>query len=379
MHDRTATTKLTRRQLLRLSAGGAAALALPALVSAPVPAAAHGTLRPVEATGAILAAVERRPLVALCERHMLQEWHDLIQAVVRHPDLSRRLDDIVVEFGNSAYQALCDRFVVDGEAVALADLAQIWRQIGDPTWNAPVYEQLYRSVRAVNATRPAGQRVRILLGQAPVTMSHVATHPHDRARARALAAPMDEQFATVVEREVLARGRRALLIAGKGHLLRNLSTDRNAKTPNAITKIIRTSRAEPYVIDNLLLPPGAPPDHQAARAEHELTRTPAAVVAPLAGTWLGATSTSSGGGWINELADRALTPAANRYDQQADAVLYVGPGDTLTASQPDPAIYHWGSYPKQLREAARLAGAGDQLALALHWATSSPGYFNLFR
>ena len=39
---------------------------------------------------------------------------------------------------------------------------------------------------------------------------------------------------------------------------------------------------------------------------------------------------------------------------------------------------HWGLYPHELRQAAALAGAGDQLALAIHWATSQPGHFNLF-
>jgi len=234
-------------------------------------------------------------------------------------------------------------------------------------------------VRAVNRTRPADRRVRILLGQAPITMSDVVARPHDRAKAHALATPMDDHFATVVERDVLSRGRRALLIAGKGHLLRDLSTDRNGNTPNATTRIVRTTRAKPYVIDNLILPAGPPADRAVARATRELAHTPATVVAPLPGTWLGATDVIGGGGWINELADRALDPGAARYDRQADAILYLGPGETLTASQPDPAIYHWGSYPNEVRRAAALAGAGDQLALAIHWATSQPGYFNLFR
>jgi hypothetical protein len=209
-------------------------------------------------------------------------------------------------------------------------------------------------------------------------MSDVVAHPHDRAKARALAAPMDDHYASVVQREVLSRGRRALLIAGKGHLLRGLSTDRGSAHPNAITQIMRATRAKPYVIDNLLLPPGPPPDANAARAARELAHAPAAVIAPIAGTWLGSTHVTSGGNWINELADRALNPDGALYDHQADAVLYLAPGESLTASQPDPAIYHWGRYPHELRQAAALAGAGDQLALAIHWATSQPGYFNLF-
>ena len=284
----------------------------------------------------------------------------------------------MVEFGNATYQPLCDRFVVDGAAVPRADLVQMWRQIGDPTWNAPVYEQLYRTVRAVNRTRPADRRIRILLGQAPITMSDVVAHPHDRAKAHALATPMDAHFATVVERDVLSRGRRALLIAGKGHLLRGLSTDRNGNTPNAITRIVRTTRAKPYVIDNLILAAGPPADRAVARAIRELAHTPATVVASLPRN-LARRHRRRRRRRLDQRARRPCPrPAAARYDRQADAVLYLGPGETLTASQPDPAIYHWGSYPNELRRAAALAGAGDQLALAIHWATSQPGYFNLF-
>ncbi len=55
-----------------------------------------------------------------------------------------------------------------------------------------------------------------------------------------------------------------------------------------------------------------------------------------------------------------------------------GPGEALTALQPDPAIYHWGAYPEQVRRMAQIAGAGDQLALGLRWAQSGPNWFSLF-
>ena len=83
-------------------------------------------------------------------------------AILATPDLTRALDAMVVEFGNSAYKAVCDRFILEGAPVPRADLVQIWRQIGDPTWNALVYEQFYRTIRAVNRTRPATRRIRIL-------------------------------------------------------------------------------------------------------------------------------------------------------------------------------------------------------------------------
>jgi hypothetical protein len=78
------------------------------------------------------------------------------------------------------------------------------------------------------------------------------------------------------------------------------------------------------------------------------------------------------------MADRATGAAAARYGAQADAILYLGPGEALTASQPDPAIYHWGAYPEQVRRVGQIAGAGDQVAQGLRWAQAGPGWFSLF-
>src|SRR5207245_2015753 len=161
----------------------------------------------------------------------LQEEHDVIAALLHHPSLPGKISDIVVEFGNAAYQNLADRFVLGDQPVSNADLARIWRQIGDPTWDAPVYEQFFRTVRAVNWALPPARRLRVLLGQPPVTMDQVLAHPTNRSLVNAFVEPMDAHYAAVVEREVLRKGRRALLIAGGGHLRRGLHADTNNSNP----------------------------------------------------------------------------------------------------------------------------------------------------
>jgi hypothetical protein len=233
-HALAATGAISRRTVLRhtaVAAGvaatagfGASRLLAPQTSTAEARAVnqSGAALVPLEPLSAILSAMVRYPLVGLADRHQLQEEHDFIGALLHHPDLPARINDIVVEFGSAAYQDLADRFLLAGEPVAGAELALIWRQIGDPTWNAPVYEQFFRTVRAVNWALPPRRRLRVLLAQPPVTMSQVLARPNDRALAAAFIAPMGEHFAGVVEREVLGKGRRALLIAGGGHLRRGL-------------------------------------------------------------------------------------------------------------------------------------------------------------
>ena len=349
--------------------------------------AAGAQLQPRNAIATILDATKRYPLVGLGERHMLQEMHDVITALLFHPDLPGSIDDIAVEFGCAAYQGLADRFILHGEPVARADLAQIWRQVGDPAWNAPVYEQFYRSVRAINWMQPPERRIRVLLGQDPVTMSQVIAHPTDRAVIAAINKPMDDHFAALVEREVLAKGRRALLIAGSGHLLKDLNNDGTPPQPNAAAQILRRHPGALFTLDLFVMPhvPAPPPGRnndsnlkkklgvaaqQAHRVAVRFAGWPRPSVAYLAGTWLGEGQ--------SDLSYRALTPAAARYDAQADAILYVGQNDALTASQPDPAIYHWGAYPGRLQRASAISGAGDQLTYGIHWATSDPHWWSLW-
>src|SRR5579875_91042 len=95
---------LSRRALLRstVAAGalvaGTAALGGPLLAEAATtptrqPGAGGSKLAPRDAFDGLLAALRRYPLVAMTERHMLQEWHDLITALLTHPALPGAIDD----------------------------------------------------------------------------------------------------------------------------------------------------------------------------------------------------------------------------------------------------------------------------------------------
>src|SRR5688572_1906611 len=64
----------------------------------------HGDPKPSNAVEAIVKAFDTRSLVALGENHWLQEEADFIALLIRHPEFSIKVNDIVVEFGNALYQ-----------------------------------------------------------------------------------------------------------------------------------------------------------------------------------------------------------------------------------------------------------------------------------
>jgi hypothetical protein len=337
-------------------------------------------MRPRDALGGILAALDRYPLVALGERHLLQEMHDLYSALLLHPALPGKITDIVVEFGNALHQDLADRFILGDQPVAREELAQIWRFTigGNILWDAPAYERFYRTVRAINWMLPARRRIRVLLGDPPFDQTRLRSVA-DKSYVMSAQRQRDAHYAEVVESEVLRKGRRALLIAGSNHLLRGLHSGDNPQGVNAGTLLAQRHPGSLYVFDLLVLPPGPQQDPLLQRTVAAVARWPRPAVATLAGTWLGAT-TQSVEPWVNSAAYLAATPAAVRFGAQADAVLYLGPGETLTSSQADPALYHWGAYAAELRRLSRVVTQitgqpTDLVAEGLRRAQLGPSWF----
>jgi hypothetical protein len=340
-------------------------------------------LKPLDAIPAVLDALKRFPLLALAERHLLQEWHDFTTALLFHPALPAHLTDIVVEFGNALHQDTADRFILEGKPVADTELQKIWRHTigGNVLWDAPVYAQFFRSVRAVNALRPPKHRLRVLLGDPPFDHRKVRGID-DKKYFQSMQAQRDAHYAGVVEREVLKKEGRALLIAGSAHLLRGIHLDDHVDELNAASRLTQRSADLLFVIDPLILPPDAPQDALLRRVQASVAPWPHPAIALLSGTWLGAL-TESVRPWINSSAHLATRAENRRYGAQADAVLYLGPAERLTASQADPAIYRWGDYPKKLQRLSRVATdlghPTDLVAEGLRRAEAPPSWFAQWR
>ena len=147
------------------------------------PKGGHAAAAGGDLTDAVLTAFKTHRLVGIGEVHHLQEHHDLLDTLMSDPRLPEVVDDIVVEFGNSLYQDMMDRFI-SGQAVDNVDLRPAWRnttQSPIETWDSPVYEQFFRSVRAANWALPARKRMRVLLGDPPLDWSKVITPPQLQA------------------------------------------------------------------------------------------------------------------------------------------------------------------------------------------------------
>jgi len=194
-----------------------AALFVFLLVSLSKPGIAQNAPKLVPATAAILEAFESHELVMFGEWHGNKQEYDWLRSMVATPEFADRVDDIVMEFGNSLYQAEVDRYVA-GETIPVGQVEGAWlNTVGSLGPPSPVYASLYKAVREVNIQRRGQHQMRILCGDPNIDWKHITkgseVWPYLSRR--------DESYTEVVEHEVIQKHHHALLIMGALHFLRS--------------------------------------------------------------------------------------------------------------------------------------------------------------
>ena len=193
-----------------------------AMVTITLRAAAPKPALPTDPIRAIVDAFRSHRVVALGEgRHGNEQGHAFRLALIRDPRFTTVVNDIVVESGTAQYQDVMDRFV-RGEEVPQGQFRHVWQDTTQTmaVWDVSIYEEFFRAVRDVNATLPRGRQLRVLLGGQPIDWSGVQTPAEYQ---RELWRFSDAFPADVIERDVLRKGRRALVVYGEGHLHRSSS------------------------------------------------------------------------------------------------------------------------------------------------------------
>jgi hypothetical protein len=226
-------------------------LALPILALLPM---ASALAEPATAIAEMAQQFDKHPLIMIGELHRSMQIHKFLQQMLRDPAFICKADDVVVEFGNARLQALADTYV-SGGAVTQAQLQSLWRETAVPlTWNSPVYRQVYETVRDINKKHLCAHPLRIVLGDPALDWSKIKNVGDYK-----LFTDRDGHYAEVVEREVLAKHHRALLIAGQAHALKKIppEPDGSAEEIDAAQIIERNHPGSLFCIVTVPLPEGA--------------------------------------------------------------------------------------------------------------------------
>jgi len=192
-----------------------AALAIPGILLGTAIASAQ---TPVEPVGAIVDAFRSHSIVAMEAAHGDEQMLAFTLALIRDPRFAAVANDLVVEEGNARYQVLMDRYV-RGEDVPVAELRQVWENHTVPlngSGRTATVPEIYRAVREINVSRPRDRQLRVLLGDPPIDWDLVKT----QADHQKWIEMRDSHPAALIQLEVLAKGRRALVLYGQMHLQR---------------------------------------------------------------------------------------------------------------------------------------------------------------
>jgi hypothetical protein len=309
------------------------------------PAATAADAKP--AIAEIAKQFDRHPLIMIGELHRSSEIHAFLQQMLRDPAFICRADDIVVEFGNSRLQGLADTYIAGGN-ITQAQLKSLWRETAVPlTWNSPLYQQFYETVRDINQEHLCTHSIRVLLGDPPLDWSKIKT-VKDYARVT----DRDGSYADVVEREVLSKHHRALLVAGELHAMKQLPKDYQSE-PEEPTVAQRIERKHPGALFSIV----SVPLPNAAKA---LNLGPAPSFSVVKGSALEdadfqltdydskVTLVSVNGKQVSKLEpDKHWPPMGN----VVDGLLYVGGNHSL---YPSPTIYLDPVYQQELRRRALI-------------------------
>jgi hypothetical protein len=224
--------------------------------------------KPQEATAAVARALDTHNLVLFGEAHGCKQEYEWLAQLVGSPEIAGRVDDIVVELGNSLYQKTVDDYLA-GAAVPFEQVERAWRNaLGIINAPSPVHELLYKAVRDANLRRRGQHQMRIVLGGSPGDWEKIKT----RADLIPFLQNRDSWYARIVSQEVLARKRRALLIMGSLHFER-------MSGPGLVERELRSAGASTY----LLLFGGKVYDDPAKR----FATWPVPVVVELGDNWVG--------------------------------------------------------------------------------------------
>jgi hypothetical protein len=363
VNDRT-VSRISRRRFLNAAAGAGTASVAGLAVARIGPASAAGRNAAANSGGladAVLEAFKTHRLVGLGEWHGFQEHHDALCMLLTDLRLPDVVDDIVVEFGDAYYQPMMDKWILDLQPVNNADLRLAWRNTTlSPlaTWDEPVYEQFFRTVRYANWALPPSKRMRVPLGDPPIDWPKI-TKPSQIPPLPS----RDTYPASLVETQVLRNGRRALLCYGSAHVFHrppHLDLPGN----NMVTIIEQHTGERTYTITDLIPWAGDP-----GGLARKLAPYPRNTVIPAGGTWLGSFDAAlvASGVKFRPHHGQPYDPYCGLPARSIiDAGLYLGQPADLTQSYPNPAIYLDPTYWAELQRRNALQGNPANLGSYRH-------------
>jgi hypothetical protein len=335
--------------------------------------------RVMPAIDGVLAAFKDHPLVGLGDAHGLAEEGVFYEQLVRDPRFAAEVGSVVFEAASSAHQATLDRYL-DGQNVPRAELRRVWSDaVG---WGSPpsvMYQQFLAAVREVNLKLPRASRIHVWAGEPPADWTQITT----QAQLEPFLNQRDQYAAEVIEKHILERGKKALVIYGALHFY--ALPNRPEYPPNAgLRGLIEGRRPNAFYVVQPYF--GYFQAECSARFEAETGWPAGSLIAPVRGTSLQPLLLRDGCTVAPPPrpapGSAPMTPEALARLQagflrpmsgaDADALLYLAPAASLTLATDDPDLTSDPAYAAEItRRMLIMGGPPDFLS---HLVTTRQPY-----
>jgi len=327
----------------------------------------------------VLDLFKQKQVVALGDSHGVAQEEAFYSALVRDPRFAEQVGNVVVEFGGSAAQGIIDRYV-NGEDVPFTELRHVWTDVVGwlPGPFALGFVNFYANVRAVNLKLPSEHRIKVWLGDPKIDWTKISSFKD----LQPMLARRTDNISGIIVDEILKKQKKTLLIVGGGHLVGSgsLTARITGDSPNSMAVV---SPFTGYI----------EADCNAKVVARAKDWPVPAVVGPIEGTWLKSELLLPGCNYLSpEQVERVKkhfaagpppgahgvapgkTPSADddmmawqvnmRSGVKSDAILYLGPPDTLTESPIEPSFY---LDPDYFKEMNRRAQCCVPISYTLNW------------
>jgi len=289
---------------------------------------------PIDPIAGIIGAFRTHDIVALSDPHGNVQLQAFLIGLIRDPRFPEAANDIVIETASARYQDAIDRFV-RGDEVPFAVLRKAWEDHTVANSLGTQAQEFIRAVHDVNASLTGSRKLRVIAGDPPIDWDNI-TSAQDHRRWIEL---RDSYPADLIRRQVLDRGRRALVVYGQGHLQRRqIASNYDMSTWQAQTVVSLIERDPAVRVFNIwtMLDKNAElPDGSGSWTIPSL--------APLRGTTLGAKDFASYTPGELGAANRVAVTNGQfvavpreewkvmRMEDQFDALLYLGAPASMTS------------------------------------------------
>ena len=332
------------------------------------------------AVDGVLDLFKERQVVALGDFHGLTQEEAFYSLLARDPRFAEQVGNVVVEFGGSEAQDSIDRYV-NGEDVPFTELRHVWTDVVG--WiRGPFalgYVNFFANVRAANLKLPAEQRIRVWLGDPKIDWTRINSFQD----LQPILARRDENVASIIFDKILKKHKKTLLIMGTGHLVKMASGPGVIPAPpNVVAKL-----GEAYPNALAVVSPFTgyiEPECNAKVVAWARDWPVPAVAGPIEGTSLKPKLQPPGCNYLSpeqveqmkkmfapiqwlgpgKPPDMVSSPIDMRSGVKSDAILYLGPPDSLTESPWEPSIYLDPHYFKEMNRRARFF---VPLSQSLNW------------